>query len=251
MSKAKPQPKRGKNLVESHRAAEKRRNLITAGVLALLVVAIIGGAVWSAMSSRDTTPKATDLVAPANVTADYGIVLDADDVGGEVPADEVPRITLYEDFSCPACKNFEEMANATLVDLVKDGKADIEYRLVGFLDDGPVVGEHSKRAASASLCVRESNGMEGWKKFHDWLYENQPIEGTEGPSNRDFVAAAEDLGLQVDEACVTSEKYVPWMQQTTDKFNEDQVGGTPTVLVNGEVVESSPAAIVEAVEAAN
>lgn len=234
--------------IKSMKEAEKRRNIITFSIIAAIVVALFAAVIISIQMNSVT--KVKEVVEPSNVTENYGILYTSEDAGGK-PADPKAKIVLVEDLSCPACKQFEEQFAGDLDELVKSGQADIEYRLVGFLDDGPVVNNHSKRAGAASLCVRESNDDAGWKKFHDWLYENQPIEGQEGQTNQEFIDAAKDLNLTVDETCVKSERYVPWMQEATDKFNANEVPGTPTVYVNGEQVESSMTAIEAAVAEAN
>lgn len=240
--------KQGKpnNMVANFKAQERKRNLIFAAVL-LVVTLIIGGAVYGTQVNK--AEKTQNLVAPKGVTDDYGVLYTPEDAGSK-SLDKPVKITLVEDFSCPACKTFEESAGATLDNLVAQGRVALEYHMVGFLDDGPAVNNHSKRAGSAAYCVRDSDGMAGWRKYHDWLYENQPNEGSEGQSNQEFIDGAKKLGLNPDETCVKSEKYVPYMVEATTWFNEN-FSGTPTVLVDGEEVASDPLSIVKAVDAAS
>lgn len=234
-----------RNVVKQFEAQERRRNQITFGVIGVVVLLMIGGVIWSITANK--VDKNTKVIEPSAMTKDYGIVYDSEAAGGE-KVDAKAKVVLWEDFSCPFCKQFEAAAGDQLDEAVKAGEAEVEYRVVGFLDDGPAVNNHSKRAASAALCVRESNDTAGWKRFHDWLYENQPEEGSEGQTNTEFIEAAEDLGLAVDETCVKSERYVPYMQKATDAFNEANIGGTPTITVNGKDVDATPEALAIAID---
>lgn len=242
----------GRNIIAEQQAHDKRMKLLVYGGTALAVLAMGIGVFFTIQGKKDSYEKVKDVVTPSVANKDYGITLTPSVLGSKVKDEDVKTtVIIYEDFSCPACRVFEESTNATLVQLAKDGKANIEYRLVGFLDDGAAVGNHSKRAASASLCVAEAGGMGDWKKFHDWLYEEQPVEGLKGQSNLEFFEAAEELGLKVDEDCVRAETYVPWMKNATKAFRDAGVSGTPNVIINGKEVDANAVSIVKAVDAAN
>jgi protein-disulfide isomerase len=50
--------------------------------------------------------------------------------------------------------------------------------------------------------------------------------------------------------CVTSGKYVPWIRQITDQGSQRGVNGTPTVYVNGKVLNNlSPQGLIATVSA--
>lgn len=244
--------KKAKNVVSNFEAQNRRRNLISAGIIGGVVLLLIVAAAYGIKSN--SVDRNRDLIVPDTLTEDYGVVYKPSDAGADPALDEQVKahIVIYEDFSCPFCQQFEQIADATFMQLVADGKADIEYRMVGFLDDRGAANNHSKRTAAASICVLDENGIEGWKKFHDWAYENQPVEGQPGPTDNEYVSAIEgELELKLAKDCLRSETYIPLFQEATDKFNADQIGGTPAVFVNGEEVETSPLEIVKAVDAAN
>lgn len=251
MSNKRTRNKNKKNAVETFKASERRRNIITVVIIGFVAAALLGSAIWSA--NKTSVDKNEKLIAPVAATKDYGVLYKPSDAGNTKvkDSDVKAHVVIWEDFSCPFCAQFEEASNETLLKLVEDGKADVEYRLTGFLDDLGAVGDHSKRAASASLCVLDDNGVVGWKKYHDWLYSNQPDEGSVGQTNNDFARGAKELGLKVDDKCFRAETYVPWMKNATERFRKDKIAGTPAVFVNGKKIESGPLPIVKAVDQAN
>ena len=96
-------------VVREQLARERRRKRtlwVSIGAVAVLVVAgLIGWSVWSSQSSGEFT-------APPGATEDgTGIVV------GSGPV----TIDVYEDYLCPACKQFEQTSGPTLEQLVGDG----------------------------------------------------------------------------------------------------------------------------------
>lgn len=222
------------------------RNLLVVAAITI-AVAIIGGTFYAVQKTAPT--YSSELVTPATATDDYGVTYTPEDAGTEADGEPV-RVTIYEDFVCPYCKIFEDSFGPTLTSYVEEGKVQVEYRPVAFLDAvGGSSNDYGKRAASAALCVREEAGGAGYKAMHDALYENQPTEGSAGPDDNDLLSQAQAIEENVDEACVKNQKYVPWIKAATDAFSESDINGTPTVLIDGEVVptEEVPARLKELV----
>lgn len=240
---------------EREKADRKQRNFITVGIVTIVIALIaVGG--WGIKAASDDNKKNTDLVQPANTTDDYGIVYDAAAAGGTPAADAKPvSVELYEDFQCPACLAFEQENNAFLKSQVASGAIAITFRPFSFLDDmGASPNEYSRRSTNVALCSLDKGGVADYVKVHDYLYSNQPDEGTAGPENADLIKAVGDLGITGIDECVKTERFIPWIKKAKDAGSDKDVSSTPTVLVAGKVVKNPSqqalaAAIAEAAKA--
>ena len=218
---------------------ERRRRSVVAGVVAALVVIV--GVGYLVMTTRDSTGAAA--ATPPGLTDGYAVTV------GEETAPTT--LTFYEDPQCPVCADFEAQVGDDVARAVEDGTVKVEYRVVSFLDDASQ-NQWSSRAANALLVVQAEAGPEAFAELHRILYENQPAEGTAGPSDAQLVAWAVEAGA--DEAAVRpgieGGQYDQFVVNATDQMSKDGVNGTPTVLVDGELVEGTPADAVAAVREA-
>ncbi len=234
---------------EREKAEKRQRNVITVGIVVVVVALVaIGG--WAISSTAGDNAKQTELVQPQNATDDYGIVYDTEAAGGEPTETEPVSVELYEDFQCPACRSFEQTSGAFLDQAVQAGDITITYRPFSFLDSMSL-NEYSSRATNLAVCALDAGGVEDYKAVHDYLYANQPDERTAGPEDAELIEAAEGLGITGIEECVRTERFVPWIEEAADAGREAEVASTPTVLVDGEVVENpTPEGLAAAIEAA-
>lgn len=234
---------------EREKADRKQRNVITIGIVTVVIVLIgIGG--YAIKSESDKNQQNSDLVNPANTTKDYGIVYDTAAAGGKPAADAKPvSVELYEDFQCPACLQFEQQSGAFLKEQVNSGAITITYRPFSFLDEmGGSPNEYSHRSTNVALCALDEGGVADYVKVHDYLYQNQPEERTNGPENADLIEAVEGLGVTGIDECVRTGKFRPWIDEAKDAGSERGVSSTPTVYVDGKQVESpSPDALAKAI----
>lgn len=215
---------------EREKADRKQRNLITVAIVAVVVVliAVAGYAVTSA--GKDGSG---DLTVPRNVNDDFGILYSGQVSG----ADPVP-VVLYEDFLCPGCGALEQTAGEFLDASVASGEIEIEYRPFAFLTEQST-NEYSQRAWNAAACVIDQGGAKAFKAFHDVLFANQPREGTAGPDDDQLIAFAEEVGVTGIEKCVDDRTFTPWVEAALKQGMSDGVGTTPTLLVDGKVVEGA------------
>jgi protein-disulfide isomerase len=214
---------------------QRRKRTLWTSVIAVAALVIAGLIGWGVYASQ----KSGDVVPPPNATADSGITV------GSGPV----TIDVYEDFICPACRQFEQTSGATLDQLVADGKVKIVYHTIAFLDRFSTT-QYSTRSAAAAACADEGD------KFRDYakaLFQRQPSEGGPGLSDGELIAIGTSVGLDEGAfgSCVQSGKYKPWVGSVTDAASERGVNGTPTVFVDGKQVEQpTPQAITAAVDAA-
>lgn len=226
-------------LAEARRREKRRKNLIRSAIGAVVVLAVLGGTV-ALLSGQDDAPQA----APPNVTATGGIVV------GD-PAAPV-TVSIVEDYGCPHCKAFASQASSLLASYAAGSEVKVEYRGIAFLDRA-FRAEYSSRALNASTCVAATSDAGTWKGFHDALFAQQPAEGTEGIDPDTLAAIASAAGATGSETqkCIIDGTYRDWGKSITDAtMGRDGVEGTPTVFVNGVLVESSVAAIEAAVDEA-
>ncbi|RIV36749.1 DsbA family protein [Micromonospora radicis] len=224
-------------VVREQLAREQRRKRtlwISIGAVAVLVVAgLIGWSAWSSQGSRDFT-------APPGATGDgTGIVVGT----GPVTVD------IYEDYLCPACKQFEQTSGGTIDQLISEGKIRAVYHPVAYLNRFSST-EYSTRSSAASGCAAEGGKF---TEFGKALFAQQPPENGAGLSDDQLIDIGAEVGLNRDSfgSCVRDGKYKPWTAHVSAEATRANVTGTPTVLVNGEQVrEWTPENITAAVEAA-
>ncbi len=235
---------------EREKADKRQRNLISVGIVAVVVILVVVAGV-AIKGVSDSNAKDTALNTPANVTDDYGIVYDAAAAGGE-PATDPVSVEMYEDFQCPGCRSFEATSGEFLKQQVESGAIAITYRPYSFLDElGASPNRYSHRATNFALCALDAGGVTDYVKVHDYLYLNQPEEGTPGPEDNDLIEAAGSLGLTGLDSCIKTEKFNRWIDDAKEAGTKEGVTGTPTVYVGGEVVENpTPEGLQKAIDAA-
>lgn len=232
--------------------SEKRDALfVRLGVVAVLVVIAVGIGTWAVLSNRSSVGEGSQ---PTVATAEGAFRVTSAPAGTEPKA----VLTVFEDFQCPACQQFEMNFGATLAELAEIPEVAIDYRPIAILD-GQSADQYSTRSANASACVAEATAQQGdftiWRDFHDSLYTQQPSEGGAGLSDGQLNRLAQDAGSPNVNECITNRQYGDWVAQGTSNAASEGVTGTPTVKLNGEQVElSTPdelaARVREAAEAA-
>jgi protein-disulfide isomerase len=222
------------------KAEARRRNGIIAGaVVAVLVVVVAVTAL--VQSGRNATSDTSATPGNFSGTGSTSVVL------GQASAPVT--VTVFEDFQCPICQQFETSVGPTLTSLRDAGTVKVEYRSIAFLDRMSST-EYSTRALNAAACVRDS-APDAFEKFHTALFENQPPENTAGLPDSKLIELAKASGATNVDACITDQRFKDWTVKVTDAASKDGVNGTPTVRVNGEdLVNPSADQLKQAVEKA-
>ncbi len=216
---------------EQERQDRRKRTLwITGAVVAVLALIVVVFVVVQA--GRDTTGKAA--TPPAGAVDTYSVPMGA--------ADAPVTVTVYEDFMCPYCGDFEQVSSERLKKYAESGDVQVRYHVVSFLDDASST-DYSTRAANALAVVLDTAGPEAAVKFHDELYANQPEEGSAGIPDQQLIDMAVEAGA--DEQAITAPiedlKFEQWVVNSTDEWSSRGFNSTPTVTVNGEKVEFTTA----------
>ncbi len=206
----------GKNPVTARTGPS--RGTVVGIVAVVLFAALVGiGVYWN--------QRPADVAVPANSTA----------TGTTVGNPSAPKtIDIYQDFQCPACKQFEQTTGSTIDQIVAAGQAKVVYHPVAILDRYSP-DRYSSRSSAASGCAADA-GVFG--PYLTLLYANQPEENKPGLTDDRLVALGEQAGGGPGfAACVQSQKYAPWTAEVTDQASKDGLQGTPTVKVDGQQIQ--------------
>ena len=229
----------------AERARVERRRRTGIGVVAALLV-VLAVVVVIVVQTRRTDSSAA-AATPAG-TAEQGTAV----VVGR--PDAPVAVDVYADFQCPVCARFEATNGETLGNLVDDGQIALRYRPMAFLDRASTT-DYSTRALNAAAVVLDSAGPEAFVAFHDLLFADQPEEGTAGLTDDQLIGYAEQAGATGPEvaAGIRDRTFEDWTARVTEEASKAGITGTPTVLVDGEVLdpaELTPDGLTSAVAAA-
>ncbi|WFR68532.1 thioredoxin domain-containing protein [Curtobacterium flaccumfaciens] len=157
--------------------------------------------------------------------------------------DSVANITVYSDYMCPYCNQFETSQMSQIEQWVEDGSATLELHPFNLLDRSSLGSKYSTRSAAAAACVANDDPG-AFLAFNTSLYENQPSENTRGLTNDKLASLAKAAGATSPAvaSCITSQKFAGWVADATNRvLNDtipnsslDKVTSTPTVIVNGK-----------------
>jgi protein-disulfide isomerase len=217
------------------KAADRKRNLmIQIGLTAVVVVFAVALVLYIVMSADEK---------PASGEAKSIRVTSSNLITNEGSTEPKAVLSLYEDFLCPACGNFERAFGPTISKLIDTGAVAADYHMVSILDaqgDG-----YSSRAGAAAYCVADES-IDAFRRFHTALYtkELQPQEGGGVyPDNARLIELARQAGAAGSVPdCINKGTYVELVQGMAAATN---IRSTPTVRINGEDYEySTPDALV-------
>lgn len=209
------------------KAADRRRNrMIQIGLTAVVVLFAVGLVLYI-VTNGSTKPTGGEAKS-VRVTSSKLVTK-------EGTTEPKAVLSLYEDFLCPVCGQFEQQFGPTITNLIDTGAVATEYNMVAILDR-PANQNYSSRASAAAYCVADEDttpDKEIFRRFHAALYAQQPSEtGTAFPTNKDLIETARQAGVvgKVPE-CINSGRYVDMADGLAAATN---VTGTPTVRINGE-----------------
>ncbi len=158
------------------------------------------------------------------------------------------RITLYVDYLCPICGQFEAANGDYIASLAESGAATVDIHPVAILSNRSQGTKYSLRAANAMACVADRS-PDQFYAVNQALYARQPDENTPGLTDAQLqrvvtgVDGVQDKGAIRD--CIADQTYAKWVdERTTAVAGGDIPGsslqefpGTPLVLVNGKRYE--------------
>jgi len=227
--------------------ARKKRLIIQFGIMAG-ALALVGITIAVLTLPQ---PAAAAIVSPNNMvtggfsttdgTPALGEPIDLSTEPLEVPDVEpgVPRVSVYMDYLCSFCQEFEVNFGPTLTQLAETGGIILEYRPVAILDiarDG-----YSTRAHNLMSCVADTQ-PDSFVAVHEKILGAQK---TAPFTNDELLDMGREAGLTVTDeiqTCVDDTTFEGWVSAFTAATvqNPSLVNpstgsfGTPTILINGE-----------------
>ena len=192
------------------------RNLVIVMICFIVVV----GVVFSLISSRSNSTAA--IPATVSEAEGYGIVLNPE---------STPKIDVYVDYQCPACRVFEIINGGYLNEVIAQKKAKVVFHPMTF------IGPESVLAANSAACAADEN------KFVDMnlaLFQNQSESENSGKWSSEYlVELGKSIGITSGtfETCVNDGKYIKWTSNVAAASAKADVNGTPTIFVNGKQLD--------------
>jgi protein-disulfide isomerase len=205
------------------KAADRKRNLvIQIGLTAIVAIFAVVLVVYIVLSN-DNKPQ---IGAAKAIRVASSNVIKKD--GSNEPK---VVLSLYEDFLCPHCGQFEQQFGPTVSKLIGTGAVAVDYYMVAILDR-PQNQNYSSRAGGAAYCVAEES-VDAFRRFHAALYVQQPSEtATVFPDNAQLIEIARQAGaVGAVPDCINEGRYtetVRGMAAATD------IQATPTIRINGQ-----------------
>ncbi|MGW5865412.1 DsbA family protein [Streptomyces sp. NPDC055239] len=237
---------------ERQKSRDKQRRvlIVSAAVVGVLALAAVVGLV-AANSGDDKDTSSGPLSAPKGANGEDQLSIPVGKAGAK------STLTIWEDFRCPACKQFEDTYRKTIHELADSGQLKVEYHLATIID-GNMGGSGSLRAANAAACAQD---VGKFTEYHDVLYENQPAEPDDAFSKNskliDLAGKVDGLVTDPFKKCVDDGKHDSWATKSNKAFQESGLKGTPSVLLDGKNIFGdqknplTPAKLKAKVEAAN
>jgi protein-disulfide isomerase len=211
--------------LEAEQADARRRDqrILLSVVVAFVVLVVAGGILfqaWRTNRSPSAAPSATASASPVTITNGRPIPLGSPDASA--------TITLYEDFHCPHCADFEEQFGPTITQAQESGAARVELYPMAFIDEGSVT------AANAMACAAEAGFGQA---YYLGLFANHTLQWSD-PQLIDLATkVAGSPPAEAFQTCVKRRAHADWVTSINAAADEKGVSQTPTMLINGSEVQ--------------
>ncbi|MFF8292148.1 DsbA family protein [Streptomyces sp. NPDC016309] len=217
---------------DRQKARDRRRRtlIVSAAVVGVLGLAAVAGLIAANTGDKSDSSGSGTVAAPTGAAGEDRLAIPAG------ATDAPSTLTIWEDFRCPACAQFENAVRDTMHELTDSGQIKVEYHLATIID-GNMGGSGSLNAANAAACAQDAGAF---VPYHDALYQNQPPEQDDAFAKdaKLFELAAKVPGLDTPafRSCVTEGTHDSWVTKSNEAFRDGDFRGTPTVLLNGESI---------------
>ncbi|WP_345761634.1 DsbA family protein [Diaminobutyricibacter sp. McL0608] len=238
---------------EARKRAQRRKWWLQGSIVfvVIAILAVVGLFVYNGVSAS------ANVANPKNMVSN-GILLTSTTKAVSTPAiakGEPPtpttqsnaagkaNITMYVDYQCPYCNQFET-ANATQIgQWLNGGIATVEIHPIAILDASSSGTKYSTRAANAAACVANYDPNKFYA-VNSALFANQPAEGGTGLTDSKILSVLKGAGASSSAItkCVNNQTFKDWVSSATTRVltkplpnsTMAKLTGTPTVIVNGQ-----------------
>ncbi|WP_200330027.1 thioredoxin domain-containing protein [Leucobacter sp. L43] len=258
---------------EQEKKREKRNRLFLQGGIAVGVIAVL--AIIALVLTQSIKPAGPGPENMASGGAVFGKDLKVvtgpalqpgdERVAPEANFDELPvEVTVYSDYMCPFCGQFEQQYGTMLENYVGAGDVELTVYPLNFLDNASLGSKYSTRAANLFACVVDQQPDHAFKLNNALLSaEVQPAESTTGLTDAQLIEQAEAAGAEATtelRQCVKDRTFASFISANYKQVSEVGMQGlakgaqllgadgvtpqnadepqrlvsTPTVIVNGQ-----------------
>ncbi|MBF4576731.1 thioredoxin domain-containing protein [Frondihabitans sp. VKM Ac-2883] len=162
--------------------------------------------------------------------------------------DKTVNISVYLDYQCPYCNQFETTNEAQISTWLKKGAITYEIHPISILDASSLGTKYSTRSANAAMCVANYD-PDSFLAVNTSFFANQPAEGSKGLTDeklKSLITAAGATSPDIS-SCIDDGTFKGFVaDQTKAALNEKlpnsslaKLTGTPTVIVNGQAYSGS------------
>ena len=208
-------------------AQNRKRDLAVKLGLTALVIAFAVGLVLYIVMGHEKKASAGDVQAVRISSA--ALIKKAD-------SDEPKAVlSIYEDFQCPHCRDFEKAFGPTVNKIVESGAAAVDYYMLAILNK--TNGGYSDPAANAAYCVADEN-KDAFLRFHRRCSPSSPRRApAPAPTTPALIETARQAGVagKVPD-CINPAGTATWSKASPRR---PKITATPTIRLNGEDI--SPA----------
>lgn len=210
-------------LAAEQAAARKRDRRILIMMIAVFVIVVVVGGIafqaWRTSRAPSAAPSAPASASPVTITNGRPIPLGS--------ADAPVTTTLYEDFHCPHCADFEEQFGPIITKAQEAGTVRVELYPMAFIDEG------SLTAANAMACAAEAGFGQA---YYLGLFANHTLQWSD-PQLIDLAAKVAGTPSEEFRTCVTRRAHDDWVTSINAAADTKGVDQTPTMLINGKNVD--------------
>jgi protein-disulfide isomerase len=248
---------KARQLREEQSKKSKQKKLVVQSSLVVGTLAVVGVVTFFVVTS--ITPPGP---GPLNMQADslkvgQGFIaertpaLEVDQVPvlPQSNGDAVPHVSIFVDYSCPACKQFEEIYNGVFRTWLESGTVTVSYHPIALLDAQSAGQRYATRSANSAACVANF-APDSYFDYNEVLLAAQPVRPESvSLSNTQLIDLVETVVPQEATGdiaeCIRDESFAAWVTDATRRATQNGpvlvknadiplVRGTPTVLVNGK-----------------
>lgn len=149
---------------------------------------------------------------------------------------EPVRLTIFQDYNCIHCAEFENTYGDQIQALVESGKITLEVRNLTFLDaNSPTF--YSARTNNVAYSLASQVSTHDFLEFQKEIFSHQ---GTGGLSNEELIEIASKYGADVKDD-VANNTWRPFVDTVTLESASNGISGTPTIFVDGELYNATGA----------
>lgn len=149
------------------------------------------------------------------------------------------KIVEFADFKCSHCKRAFPSLDAFAL-----GREDVELTFKSFPLDGscnksiPRKGDGSTCTLAIAAFCAEKLSQKGWD-LHHWIYDNQEqfFEASNPMSLLETEFKALGLESSAMKTCIEGDEVREQVQRMAEEGANAKIGGTPTIFVNGKLLE--------------